>query len=202
MKEHSLIANKSDIELVELVKEADSDAFVEVCRRYENIFYKVCQKYVSTLSSKGVNPQDIFEEKNFIIFHCISTYDTGRDTKLGTWIGNYARYLCLNSINARKFILPTTDDDLKKYIEESQANHDYFDTPANLQEEFNYALTILNEIKDPRIVQIFKYRYLNPKKMIWTDIAAKIGVSTQTVINLHTRGLMLLKRKLKKVGTV
>jgi RNA polymerase sigma factor (sigma-70 family) len=192
------LVDKTDVELVELIKsDASSEAFLEVCRRYENIFYKVCQKYATALSHSGINPQDIFEEKDYIIFHCVSTYEPNRKTKLGTWIGNYARYLCLNSINARRFIMPTTDDDLKRYIEESQVSHDYFENTTTSQEDFKYALNILGQIKDPRIVQIFKLRYLNPKKMIWAEIAVKVGVSTQTVINLHNKGLAMLKKKLK-----
>lgn len=189
---------KSDLELVDLVKaDADNHAFIEVCRRYENIFYKVCQKYANHLSKSGVSPQDIFEEKDYIIFHCISTFQSDRKTKLGTWIGNYARYLCLNSINARRFLLPSTDEDIKKHIEESQITHDYFENSGSSKEDFKYVLNILDQVKDPRIIEIFKLRYLSQKRMIWADIAVKVGVSTQTVINLHNRGLILLKKKLK-----
>jgi len=191
------LVDKSDVELVKLIRgDANSEAFLEVCRRYENIFYKVCQKYATALSHSGINPQDIFEEKNYIIFHCVSTFEPKKKTKLGTWIGNYARYLCLNSINSRRFILPTTDDDLKKHIEETQISHNYFESVHNTQEDFKYVLNILEQVKDSRIVQIFKLRYLSPKRMIWAEIAVKVGVSTQTVINLHNKGLDLLKRKL------
>src|SRR4051812_24058827 len=110
----------TDKELIRLIKNGDSDAFEEVCRKYENIFYKVCQKYVGALSNCGVNIQDIFDEKNYIIFHCVKTFKPSKKAKLSTWIGNYARYLCLNSIASRKFILPTTDDDVTKHIEEMQ----------------------------------------------------------------------------------
>lgn len=189
---------KSDSELITLIRnDADSDAFLEVCRRYENIFYKVCQKYAGALIHSGLSPYDMFEEKNYIILHCVSTFEPKKKTKLGTWIGNYARYLCLNSINARRFILPTTDEDFKKYIEESHSSQDYFENTNNFQEDFKYVLNILGQIKDPRILKIFKFRYLNPKRMIWVDIAQKIGVSTQTVINLHNKGLQILKRKMK-----
>jgi RNA polymerase sigma factor (sigma-70 family) len=192
-----LLKDKSDTELVQLVKkDGDSEAFLEICRRYENIFYKVCQKYAGVLTHSGVNPQDVFEEKMNIIFHCITTFEPKKKTKLGTWIGNYARYLCLNSINARRFILPTTDEDLHKHIEASQVSHDFMQSPKNTKEDFKYVLNLLSQIKDGRISQIFKYRYLSPKRMIWADIAKKVGVSTQTVINLHNKGLDLIKRKL------
>jgi len=200
-KTPSLLSSKADKDLVAMVKNtAHNEAFLEICRRYENIFYKVCQKYAGYLSGVGVNPQDIFDEKNYIIFHCISTFQSKKKTKLGTWIGNYARYLCLNSINSRKFILPATDDDLKKHIEEAQITSDYLHNGPNPQEEMNYILNLLRQLKDQRIYQIFRLRYLSPRRLIWATIASKVGVSTQTVINLHNKGLAMLKRKLKSVN--
>ncbi len=190
--------NKTDKELVCLIKEgASSEAFIEICKRYENIFYKVCQKYSSALTHSGLNPEDIFEEKNCIILHCISTFKPDKNTKLGTWIGNYARYLCLNSINARRFILPTTDDELHSHLEDSQTYIDYNKGLKDSGEDFKYVLNLLHQLRDTRIIEIFKYRYLNQKRMIWAEIATKLGVSTQTVINLHNKGLELLQRKLK-----
>ena len=194
----TLLQSKTDLELVKEIKDsADSDCFKEVCRRYENIFYKICQKYVNALSMSGVNPQDIFDEKTFIIYHCVSSFEPSKNTKLGTWIGNYARYLCLNSINARKFIIPTTDAALKQYIEETQASQNYLQSAKNPKEDFNYILNLLSQLKDPRITEIFKYRYLGQKRMIWANIATKMNISTQTAINLHNKGIELVRRKLK-----
>lgn len=189
---------KNDSELVGLIKEkADSDAFTEVCRRYENIFYKICQKYVSALSMSGVNPQDIFDEKNFIIFHCVSTFEEKHKAKLSTWIGNYARYLCLNSINARKFIHPSTDNEIKQYIENAQTVSSYLHSGRDSAEDYKYILNLLNQLKDPRILGVFKLRYFEQRRMIWAQIAKKMGISTQTAINLHNRGIELIRRKLK-----
>lgn len=188
---------KDDSELVTLVKEkADSEAFKEVCRRYENIFYKICQKYVNPITISGVNPQDIFDEKTYILFHCIKSYNPTKKTKLGTWIGNYARYLCLNSINARKFIVPTTDNDIKKHIEDSQASSQYLNAKAYSQEDYLYVVNLLSQLKDERIIEIFKLRYFTRRRTIWTKIAKKLGISTQTAINLHNKGLIMLRRKM------
>ena len=189
---------KTDTQLVRLVKgKSDSDAFKEVCRRYENIFYKICQKYVSPLTVSGVNPQDIFDEKTYILYHCVNSYKASKKTKLGTWIGNYARYLCLNSINARKFLIPTTDNEIKKHIEDTQARAQFDDNQEDKKNEYFYVLNLLTQLKDPRIIEIFKLRYFGPKRMIWTKIAKKMKLSTQTAINLHNRGLTLLRRKMK-----
>lgn len=189
---------KTDLELVRKIKnDADDDAFKEVCRRYENIFYKICQKYINALSMSGVNPQDIFDEKNYIIFHCVSTFKPNKKTKLSTWIGNYARYLCLNSINSRRFILPSTDEELNRHLENSQSRENYLSTLNSTQDNYDYILNILKQLKDERIIEIFRLRYCSPKKMIWSSIAKKMNLSTQTAINLHNKGLELVRNKIK-----
>lgn len=192
------VTNKTDLQLVKKIKTSgDNDSFVEVCRRYENVFYKICQKYINALSMSGVNPQDIFDEKNFIIFHCVSTFKPNKNTKLSTWIGNYARYLCLNSINARRFILPSTNEDVQRYIEESQTKNDYLSSLNSSQEDYDYILNILKQLKDDRIIEIFNHRYCSNKKIIWSNIAKKMNISTQTAINLHNKGLELIRKKIK-----
>lgn len=194
------LTEKTDKQLVRMVKGGSSEAFEEICRRYENIFYKVCQKYATTLSLSGINPEDIFEEKNFIIFHCIKTYNADKNTKLSTWIGNFARYLCLNTLNSRKFILPTATEELNRHIEETQQRDVYFRDNYSA-DNFSYITNILDQLKDTRIKEIINLRYFSDttpkKKMIWEKIAKKLNMSTQTAINLHNKGLDLLRSKMQ-----
>lgn len=193
----NLSQNKTDIQLVRAVKnKASNEAFLEICDRYQDVFYKICQKYAPALTASGVNIQDVFNEKNIIIFHCINTFDSKKGVKLSSWIGNYARYLCLNSINSRKFIAPMTDDELKNKIEEGQASQSYFENKNDLQECKDYVFDILNQLKDERIKEIFNYRYFGDKKMIWNKIAKKVNSSPQTVMSLHKKGLILIKNKM------
>ena len=194
---HPQLVSKSDNELVAEVREGDSASFQEVCRRYENVFFKMCQRYFHALSSSGVNPQDIFDEKNCIIFNCVRSFDPKRKTKLSTHIGNYARYLCLNSINERRFFAPTTEDHVMQDIEDEQAKLAFLHSSRPSKETFNYVLNLLSQLKDPRISLIFRYRYLEPKRLIWNEISKKMKISTQTAINLHNKGLKLLRLKLK-----
>lgn len=190
--------DSTDIHLIELVKNSgDNDSFKEICSRYENVFYKICQKYASTLMSVGVDPKDIFEEKNCIILDCIKKFDPSKNTKLSTFIGNYARYLCLNSINERKFIMPSMPDDTSKFIEEKQQKTNYNNESFN-KEDYNYVANLLEQLKDERIKQIIYLRYFaNNKKMIWSDVSKKMGISTQTILTLHGRGMELLRNKIK-----
>lgn len=191
-----LVSEKTDKQLIRSIKRnSDNESFNEICRRYENIFYKICQKYSSSLSSCGINVQDIFDEKNFIIYHCILTFKPKKNTKLSTWIGNYARYLCLNSINAKKCILPSNNEEVTKFLEDNQIKNNFYHQNNHI-EQYNYIFNILEQLKDERITNIFKYRYCDDKKMIWSKVADKMNLSTQTVVNLHDKGLKLLKSKL------
>lgn len=196
-KSKILLTHKTDKQLIYAVKRyGSSDAFLEVCRRYEALFYKICQKYSPALSASGVFVQDIFNEKDIIILHCIKSFDSKRKVKLSSWIGNYARYLCLNSINSRRFTAPSSDDEIKARIEERQAFHDYSDHKNELSESRDYIFDLLSQLKDTRIKEIFEYRYFGDKKMIWGNIAKKINASPQTVISLHKKGLTLIKNKM------
>lgn len=191
------IQEKSDAYLIRAVKkDASSEAFVEVCRRYQDLFYKICQKYSSTLSACGIFLQDIFNEKDAIIFHCIKTFNPAKKTKLSSWIGNYARYLCLNSINSKKLLIPTPDSEVHKRIEEQQVCHEYFLRRPNLEESRDYVFDLLSRAKDKRIKKVFEYRYLRSKKMIWQKIAEKMNTSPQTVMSLHKKGLILIHNKI------
>ena len=191
---YSLMTDDQLIKAV--VNEGDGKAFEEICKKYENIFYKVCQKYSAALSVSGVDPNDIFSEKNFIIFHCIRTFDPARNTKLSTWIGNYARYLCLNSINDRRFIFPSRDNDVIKRIEDDQVSQNHFKSAFGM-EDFLYVSNLISQLKDKRVGEIFKYRYFMDKKWKWAKIADQMNISTQTAINLHNKGINMLRRKVK-----
>jgi hypothetical protein len=53
-------------------------------------------------------------------------------------------------------------------------------------------------MKDYRISKVFNFRYFSSDKKdsSWEIVAKKIGVSTQTAINLHNKGKRVLKKKL------
>ncbi len=189
----------SDNELISNVKnDACDDSFLELCRRYENVFYKICQKYAPTLVACGINPTDIYEEKTFIIYSCIKSFDSSKNTKFSTWIGNYARYLCLNSINAKRLIIPSSSDEVHNHIESKQIQDEY-EKSASADNLKLFIREIVGDIKDARIASIIKMRYLDDdKKAHWKEIAKKMNISSQTAIYLHHRGMKTIKRKLSR----
>ena len=63
----------------------------------------------------------------------------------------------------------------------------------------DYMFNLLSRIKDKRIKKIFELRYFGGEgRMTWTVISDKVNVSSQTAINLHNKGLSILKKKMKK----
>ena len=66
------------------------------------------------------------------------------------------------------------------------------------EERIVFLKNLIDQFKDDRIKEIFQIRYFNGKvkKTPWAKIAKKIGVSTQTAINLHNKTLVMLKTKL------
>ena len=198
LKPNQNLKDATDWVLVKMVREeASDDAFLEISRRYQDLFYKVCQRYAAALQYSGIFIQDIFNEKNIIILHCIRTFKCNKKTKLSSWIGNYARYLCLNSINARKFIAPSCDNEVQERIEESQAHHDFCVNKKDFKESKDYIFDLLRQLKDPRIKEIFEHRYFGEKKMIWNQIAKKINISPQTAMALHKKGILLVRNKIR-----
>jgi len=198
MNNNSNITKWSDKQLISAVKnEGSSEAFSEICRKYENLFYHTIHKYTSRLTNAGICPKDIFDERDTLILHCVNTFKLSKKTKLSSWIGNYARYLCLNSIAARKLIVPSSSEELHGHIEDKQTHHNYFESHRNLEGSKDYIFNILSKIPDKRIKRVFKLRYSGRSKMIWQDVADKLKTTPQTAMLLHKKGLTLLRDELK-----
>lgn len=194
------LKKKTDSQLTKkLKKNGCNESFVELSNRYENVFYKICHKYKYALQNVGIQPEDVYAEKDTVLLKCALSFDPDRNTKFSTWLGNFAKFTCLNHINSKKYIFNTETEDLQKYIEETQQ--------APIEEDFSEEARIifkcLNKLKDKRIKKIFemRYFYMRKKDSTWKSISGEIGVSIQTAINLHKKGLLLVKNQVgKKIG--
>jgi DNA-directed RNA polymerase specialized sigma subunit len=64
---------------------------------------------------------------------------------------------------------------------------------------YSYLLSLLSSFKDERIRQVYELRYFSggEKLATWNSIAKKLGVSTQTAINLHEKTRSFLKNKVQ-----
>ena len=190
--------NEADNELIVNVKEnLCNDSFEELLSRHSNLYYKICQKYLPTLKQMGVPTDDVFNDIQFVFFKSLNSFNPDKNTKFSTWLGNYARYNCLNYINDYKKHNFYEESDLDSAGDLSYEPPDY-----ESQAAVNHIYSILKNLKDKRIVEVYSLRYERngDKKATWSEIAEEMDISTQTAINLHTRGRKFLKSKLKNIS--
>ena len=188
---------KTDSQLTKRLKENGcEESFIELSKRYENVYYKICQKYKYALKNAGIQPEDVYDEKNTVLLKCALSFDPERKTKFSTWLGNYAKFTCLNHINSKKYTFHSDSDELYKHLEEIQQAP----PTEDFSEESKIVFGCLTNLKDKRIKEIFEMRYFYgvKKDSTWKCISEKIGVSIQTAINLHKKGLRLLRNQIGK----
>jgi len=189
---------KEDLELVNNVREDNcQDSLKELINRHSALCYNVYQKYGSTLSSSGVFFDDVVKEKDYVIYKSAMSYNPDRNTKFSTWVGNHARYHCLNLINQNQKYVAVNDSTLNYFIENNEAAGSPQPQQQGRQDSLEYIFNLLSQLKDKRIEKVFKLRYLGDDgKESWSRIGENMRVSTQTAINLHDRGLKVLRKKM------
>lgn len=177
--------------LQKVVKDNCNDSFKNLSDLYSRFYYKIILKYSAPLYKAGMSKKDIEVEKDFILFKAIKSFNAEQKTKFSTWFCNYSRYHVLNLINYSK----------KNRILE----HEDIDEAANVKvytvdkknDTLTYLLSLLSSLKDDRVRKVYEARYFSGGRKVatWDKVAEKVGVSTQTAINLHEKTKPLLKAK-------
>lgn len=187
----------NDEELIRrVVDEMCSDSFRMLCDKYEKVFFKMCQRYASPLRSVGIAVEEVLEEKNYTVWFCITKYDSSRGTKLSTFIGNYARYLCLKSITSKRLSVDFEDNDIKSLIESSQEKNHYENESASIN--YDGLKFVFNSLQNSKHKEILRLRYFSSDHQpTWKDIAKKMNISIPTAISLHGKAIKSLKCKIK-----
>lgn len=185
----------SDNKLISNIKlKGCNDSYLEISKRYENVFYRICHRYKLALQSVGLDPCDVLEDKDVVFLTCIHKFNPRKKTKFSTWAGNYARYLCLTAINKHKKFVDNEEDGVKGFIEDS-GQLDVFQ--AKDAEPYENVLFHFNELSNKRFKTVLRLRYYSDMPKTWKEIASEMDVSVQTAISLHNKALSTLKNKIK-----
>ena len=189
----------SDKELIDLVKDDNSsDALNELSSRYSAVCFDICKKYAPAVISSGYDIRDLTDQREFFVYKSCLSFKPDKNVKFSTWLGNFTKYQCLNAINRKKNIVFLDINDSATLTIENKLQEQSDDTLHSNKDIDEYVFNILNKLKDPRISEVFKLRYFSgEKKLTWQKVAKKLNVSTQTAINLHEKGRLILKNKLK-----
>lgn len=192
------INDSSLVEDIQKDNNRSNQSLIELIERHSALCFDIYKKYSSAMEASGLCVQDMYKEKNYIIYKAAKTFDPTRKVKFSTWVGNQARYQCLNAINGNH-LYPVEDSQLDYYVDKNAAETQ----PQDLSNDIEFIFNILDQLKDSRIKRVFKLRYFGhpTKKMPWSKVAKEIDTSTQTAINLHERGKKILNLKMKNMDS-
>jgi len=188
-----------DIELVENIKNTNcEDSLKVLISRHSPLCYDVCRKYAPAMCNSGLHVEDVTSEKDYLIYKSAMSFNPDKKTKFSTWLGNQVRYHCLNSMNKNNLI--ATEDSQIDYFLHKDLDDDPKDS---VPEQMEYIENLINQSKDKRIKKVIQIRYFeNPnKKTPWNKVADKMGVSTQTAINLHNKAVKMIRYKMTNKDT-
>jgi RNA polymerase sigma factor (sigma-70 family) len=183
----------NDESLIQKIKEEKCEnSLLQLISRHSALCFDIYQKYAPALAASGTFLDDLFKEKDYVIWKSALSYDPTKRVKYSTWLGNQVRYQCLNAINNRGHFVLLEEKDLNYHVDKK-----YNEEKPNFDSTLDYIFSILGQLKDKRIKEVFYLRYLESgKKMSWSKVAKKLNISTQTAINLHKKGQEMLQQKL------
>jgi len=195
MENKDFTQKMSDNDLVELVqKDANSEALIELSKRHSPLCYSIYQRYSSAITSSGHYFQDTVSDKDSTIYKACQSFKSDKNVKFSTWLGNHVNYQCLSILNKKNPCDSIEEENLKIKIEEEISGEDKNHDLAN------YFKHLINQLSDERIKTVFNLRYFDEdSNKSWSAIASKLGLSTQSAIDLHNKGTKILKQKLTSV---
>jgi len=188
--------NLSDLDLVNNIKHnKNTDTCLqELIERHSGIYLEMVNSFLKNCNNDYLK-QEIINDKELVIYNSALKYDENRGTKFSTFLGNEAKWVCLNASNKNK-----------KYIELNDNSFDFNNlTCETTVEEESFKENILESFKiqasqhpDKRVEKIFKMRYANTKKLTpWRKISKQMNLSIQGCINIHNNALNVLSKKIR-----
>ena len=183
----------SDSYLAERIRRSNCErSLIELIGRHSGLCFKIMTRYTKSFYANNIDIAEASTDKNLIIWNSAKSFSAEKNVKFSTWLANQVKYSCLNALNKKsKDRLVMMEDQVLENLKGTQAE-DEKDTL------FEFTDNILSQLKDERIKKIFSMRYSrNHKKPSWCVVAQRMKVSTQTAINLHNRGIQILRKKIE-----
>jgi len=183
--------NVEDNKLIDNVKLNNcSNSLNELVKRHSGMCFSIGKKYAT---SCGLDLQDINENRYWIVFNALNSYNQEKGSKFSTWLGNQIRFFCLNFKNKNAKLVATDDKILEFFINEKNQS-----VKVNQKETVETIIDLFNQISDPNTKNAIYYRYFYNKDRIlnYSEIAKILKVTPQTVLNWHNKFIKFAKKKL------
>jgi len=186
----------SDSDLIENIKNANNvdESLQELINRHSGIYLEMVNAFLRNCNNDSLK-DDIVSEKDLIIYNSALKYDSTKGTKFSTFLGNEAKWTCLNASNKNKKFLELTDQnfDFQTLKEEKETEKEDFKN--QILNKFKKHLDIY---PDKRVSKIFNMRYENVNKLTpWRKISKEMDLSIQGCINIHNSALKTIAKKIK-----
>jgi DNA-directed RNA polymerase specialized sigma subunit len=188
----------SDKELTDNLKlDVDIEASLqELINRHSGIFLDIVTSYVPKNSTTGCR-QDLINDLEYYIYNAGLKYDHTRNTKFSTFLGNEAKWACLNQYNKnKKYLITDTDEGRFLYENKLSTTEEPFVDEKILLKIFN----IIEHHPDKRVQKIFQLRYIEPqynKLTPWKTVSSELNMSIQGCINIHNSAIKVIRKELK-----
>jgi len=187
------LKKKTDNHLVNQIKLFQCNSSLsELINRHSGICVTICQRYSQVLSVEGVSLDELKGDKDYVIYQAALSYNNSKSIKFSSWLGNCMKYYCLNTINSNKKKIKLQER-YSVYSPSENESHNLI----KKSEDVEYINSILSKLKDKRIGEVYSLRYSpdHRKPLSWKKISEKMGISSQTAINLHDKGRQIIKKK-------
>lgn len=188
--------NLSDIQLIKNIKRNKNvnECLDELINRHSGIYLDIVNSFLRNCNNDTLR-DEIINDKELAIYNSALKYDEDKGTKFSTFLGNEAKWMCLNASNKNKKYVEITDhtfdfDNLK--IEYDKTEQDFKDTVLG-----DFKIHLQNH-PDKRLQKIFAMRYSGNKKLTpWRKISKEMKLSIQGCINIHNSALNSISKNIR-----
>jgi len=197
-----MILKQTDVELTANLKnDIEAEASLqELVDRHSGIFLNIVNNYVPN-NSPTCHKQDIIDEIQYYIYNAGLKYDENRGAKFSTFLGNEAKWLCLNQHHKnKKYLLaasPQSEFAFENTAPEEKGEYNPYISESLLCKIFE----IIEKHPDERVRRIFKIRYVDPefnKLTPWQKVGKELKMSIQGCINIHNSAIKIIRKTLKE----
>ncbi len=183
----------------------DEESLLELHKRYQNMYFKQVHKFSNTgfFKSNNISKADMINDSVFVIYDSAKTYDFEKNIKYITWLGNKSKFYFLNkSIKKDRIFSLMEFKDTEKELDEAsvKASFESSEIERVNSSTFKEVISVLKSHPDKRIKKVFEKRYSpeSQKVATWKTISKDFNLSSQTIINLHNKGINFLRKKIEK----
>jgi hypothetical protein len=188
--------NLSDLDLINNIKKKKKvdESLQQLIDRHSGIYLDIVNSFMKSCNNDSLK-DEIMNDKEYAIYNSALKYDDQRGTKFSTFLGNEAKWMCLNASNKNKKYLELNDNTYNFEEIKDTCNKPIIDFQEQILKDFN------DQIKnhpDKRIQKIFSMRYSGNKKLVpWRKISKTMNLSIQGCINIHNAALKSISKTIR-----